>query len=288
MTDDAVESEHGTKDGAFSWRVFAGIVAGVVSLWVIVGWLPLFLDDDWNARGQRGDSFGLVNSLFAGLAFAGVIYAILMQRKDLNVQQTELRRQGEALEAQVEGAARQRFDSVFFQMVRLHGEIVDGVRLPKSGPMAEGRFALRGGYLSLKQAVKDWPAGPVVDDVSGLVTQLGQLRDAYLGWYAEREPELGHYFRNLYRIVKYVDEGDIEDKQTYLGILRAQLSVPELGLLFYNVIGPGFDKFLPLIVRYDFLQNLPPSELSDDRHAELLRRYVAAKDEYESELVLSW
>jgi hypothetical protein len=45
---------------------------------------------DWTSRGQFGDLFGVVNALFSGLAFAGLIYAILLQREDLSLQRNEL------------------------------------------------------------------------------------------------------------------------------------------------------------------------------------------------------
>ena len=41
-------------------------------------------------RGSFGDSFGAINSLFSGLAFAGIIYTILLQRKELSLQRKEL------------------------------------------------------------------------------------------------------------------------------------------------------------------------------------------------------
>lgn len=36
-------------------------------------------------RGTFGDQFGAVNALFSGLAFAGLIYTIILQRKDLKL-----------------------------------------------------------------------------------------------------------------------------------------------------------------------------------------------------------
>src|SRR5688572_19500767 len=44
----------------------------------------------WPARGTFGDMFGAVNSLFSGLALAGVIYAIILQRQELALQRQEL------------------------------------------------------------------------------------------------------------------------------------------------------------------------------------------------------
>ena len=44
----------------------------------------------WSERGTFGDMFGAVNALFSGLAFVGVIIAILLQRQELQLQRTEL------------------------------------------------------------------------------------------------------------------------------------------------------------------------------------------------------
>ena len=41
-------------------------------------------------RGQFGDLFGAVTALFTGLAFAGVIYTIILQREELRLQRQEL------------------------------------------------------------------------------------------------------------------------------------------------------------------------------------------------------
>lgn len=46
--------------------------------------------------GQYGDSFGAVNALFSGLAFVGVIVAILLQRQELQLQREELTKSVEA------------------------------------------------------------------------------------------------------------------------------------------------------------------------------------------------
>ncbi len=42
-------------------------------------------------RGIVGDMFGAVNALFSGLALAGIVYTIHLQREDLSLQREELR-----------------------------------------------------------------------------------------------------------------------------------------------------------------------------------------------------
>jgi hypothetical protein len=43
--------------------------------------------DPWTRRGQFGDMFGALNTVFSGLALAGVVTTLLMQRKDLQLQE---------------------------------------------------------------------------------------------------------------------------------------------------------------------------------------------------------
>jgi len=71
--------------------------------------MPVTMDKAWEKRGQFGDMFGAVNSLFSGLAFFGIIITLFLQRKDLQVQQEllketirEQKAASEALEMQVE------------------------------------------------------------------------------------------------------------------------------------------------------------------------------------------
>ncbi len=45
---------------------------------------------DMQNRGFFGDMFGGINALFSGLAFLGVIYTIILQRKELQLQRKEL------------------------------------------------------------------------------------------------------------------------------------------------------------------------------------------------------
>jgi hypothetical protein len=43
--------------------------------------------------GQFGDFFGMINSLFTGLALVGLVYTVLLQRDQIDLQQKESRRQ---------------------------------------------------------------------------------------------------------------------------------------------------------------------------------------------------
>src|SRR5437868_5457137 len=53
-------------------------------------------------QGQFGDMFGAVNALFTALAFAGLIYTVLLQRDQLALQQQEIIESGETQKQLVE------------------------------------------------------------------------------------------------------------------------------------------------------------------------------------------
>ena len=63
----------------------------VVLAQIIFGFAIYFWHAQWTERGQFGDMFGAVNTLFSGMAFAGVIYTIYLQRHELELQRYELK-----------------------------------------------------------------------------------------------------------------------------------------------------------------------------------------------------
>jgi hypothetical protein len=79
--------------------------------------------------------------------------------------------------------------------------------------------------------------------------------------FLHRHANVGIYFRNLYRIVKFVHENEVGDKFSLTGLLRAQLSDDELLLIFYNGLSEHGKKFKPLMERYALLEHLNVSRL---------------------------
>lgn len=62
----------------------------LVGLQVLIACCVILILPDWTTRAQFGDMCGAVNVVFSGLALAGVICAILLQREDLEIQRQEL------------------------------------------------------------------------------------------------------------------------------------------------------------------------------------------------------
>ena len=53
-----------------------------------------------DSANEIGDSAGAINGLFSALAFAGVIFAIILQKKELSLQRNELEQNRKELTAQ--------------------------------------------------------------------------------------------------------------------------------------------------------------------------------------------
>jgi hypothetical protein len=254
------------KDSSRGFGTFAAISVGVLVVWLGFWWFVVYTIDDTSKRGQFGDMFGAVNALFSGLAFAGIIFTILLQRDELRLQRKELRQnrlelrgQKLQLQAQTETLRRQNFESTFFQLLRLHNNIVASIDLrsaPSGDVIAQGRDCFKNFYSSFR---KRW--GRALVEESDPV-ELERIRKTYLGFYAQHEADIGHYFRSLYNIVKFVDSSPVEDKRLYTNLVRAQLSTYEVALLFYNALSPiGEEKFQPLIEKYALLKMTPFAEL---------------------------
>jgi hypothetical protein len=247
------------------------LTALVVLVWAMSGVLVWALADD---PGKFGDMFGATNALFSGLAFAGVIYAILLQRRELKLQRDELELtrgelagQRQQLQAQNETFQQQNFENTFFQLLRLHNDIVNTIDLRRDdgGVTAAGRDCFKVFYERLK---KRWNKG-VPEDAGR--SEFERLNKTYLAFYGAVEAEIGHYFRSLYNIIKFIDNSTVSDKRIYTNLVRAQLSSYELALLFYNCLSEmGNEKFKPLVERYALLKMVPRHELlNPDAHVAL-------------------
>ncbi len=119
------------SDNQPSWSPFL-----ILAVLIIVTWLlwPAALSKVWkisedSSRGLFGDSFGALNTLFSGLAFAALGYTMWMQRKELAETRSILKSQKDEAEAQNRTLALQAFENTFFQLLKLHTDAVGAMDL---------------------------------------------------------------------------------------------------------------------------------------------------------------
>lgn len=224
--------------------------------------------------GVFGDSFGLLTSLFSGLAFAGLIITIVMQKKELALQREELSLtreelsgQKQEMQAQNETLKVQRFENTFFKMLELLEGCRNDVFYQFNGTAYEGRDAVERLYTVY---YKFYLGSNTADNFGQQIwifkedskTEAGIVRE-YNEFYKKYGDELGQYYRTLYNILKLVERAEfLDDKTVYTNLVRAQLSRYELSLLFYNCLSEyGKEKMAPLVKKYKILKHLEPSVL---------------------------
>lgn len=249
--------------------VAVGIV--VVFTWASLGLFASSQPDP----GKFGDMFGAVNALFTGLAFAVLIYTVILQteelrlqRRELRLTRNELRGQKQEFSAQNKTIALQRFESSFFSILRVHHQIIDAMDLYNRDEKStiRSRDCFRTFYNELKVV---FPGG-AKQKFSKEETSLVHVSRAYEEHYGTIQHEIGHYFRNLYHLINfvdknYVDGSDFEAKRRYTNLVRAQLSSYELTMIFYNCLSShGREKFKPLVERYALLKNMDKKLLIDE------------------------
>ncbi|MFZ6666403.1 hypothetical protein [Peijinzhouia sedimentorum] len=66
------------------------LIITVILIWILSGIVSWFYFKDWKDSASFGDTFGAINSLFSGLALAGIIYTIYLQKTELSLQRKEL------------------------------------------------------------------------------------------------------------------------------------------------------------------------------------------------------
>ena len=82
-----------TSQDRVTWSLFMKAALLVVGIWSASA-LGLYLfTSDFSKSGTFGDSFGVLNTLFSGLAFAGIIVSIKMQNDEMREQRKELHKQ---------------------------------------------------------------------------------------------------------------------------------------------------------------------------------------------------
>lgn len=230
----------------------------------------------FTGTGPIGDTIGGIMSPFINLSAVIVTGLAFYMQYAANRLQVEIFT--DQLSEQKEQNRIQQFESQFFEMLRLHKENVDELSITSfvNGNDASKRQAfvamadefktlLRyinftnsdflkeykiaydiffwgwgSTYVDLDSLSKSWdviingpdPSGPDYDHVL-------DFRD-----YTGHSSSLGHYFRHLFMMVKFVAYSEVikdyKEKMKYLKILRAQLSNHEQIMLFYNWLSSDY------------------------------------------------
>jgi Putative phage abortive infection protein len=219
------------------------------------------LSDDPGKWGQFGDYVGgVLNPTFSFLALLALLATLGLQIRELRISARELKNSADALVLQNDTLRQQTFEATFFQLLRLHNDIVASMEVLSDSLKGRACFAH---YLKQLESLLR---------IEAATTNRDRFVLYYDIFYRDHQAALGHYFRLLYNIVKLVKRTEGIDRHFYTNLVRAQLSSAELQLLFYNCLSTwGSEKFKPLVEEFALLKTIPNDTVPKD---ELLHQYL--------------
>lgn len=245
-------------------NIFFGVIAFAILSVALSGFIIYNSFCNGPDRGTFGDMFGMINSLFSGLAFAGIVYTILLQRIDLELQRDEISRSTNELEGQRLALDRQNFENKYFQMINLHHQIVNEIHenwQHDKTPFYNDKREIFGNAATW--IMKLYDNKEAYKEFQGIERLVLIYQNEV---YSKHRAVFGHYFRNLFHIVKFVAETkELETiekgenpnvRYDYIKILRAQLSSYEILLLAYNGLTHYGKAFRENINKYKLLKNI--------------------------------
>jgi len=252
------------------WLKMAGVSLVIIATLIITWVMIVIYIPEWENRGHFGSAFGAVGALFSGLAFGLLIYTVLLQSQELRLQREELKLTREELEGQknqlekhTEAFYLQSFENKFFQLLQIHNSIVNSTSIFTGSMKRTGREC----FEILRKGI--------ISEITNAPPSEGVIRKIWeRHFFKDNQSILGHYFRNLYNIIKFIENSDVNNKKFYTNIVRAQLSNGELILIFFNCITElGEKKFKPLVEKYSLLKNMPRGDFESIGKGQLIDLY---------------
>lgn len=256
-------------------KVIFGCVAAAVGC-IIIG-VAAWVEEGHLAKAYEFENFvdflqGTTASFWA-LAGVFIIFVAFL------IQSMQFADQRKQFMIQTDSVNRQNFETSFFQLLSNHNQILLGMRdveLSKGFTAAEqettGRDCFKRWYQSFTTDLWGFELARADDGEMIIKKAPKDVSEKYVSFYEAHQGELGHYFRNLYHVIKFVNESDAlkdpdakieyENRRRYTSLVRATLSQFELALLFYNCVSPlGNEKFKPLVEKFGLLKNLDTNSL---------------------------
>ncbi len=183
------------------YLAYFGATCAVVFVGLYLFNFPGGLSPDPGRWGQFGDFVGgILNPTFSFLALIALLATFALQIRELRISTKELKNSADALVRQNETLRHQSFEATFFQLLRLHNDIVNSIDIAyKNGRVKSGRDCLKIFLTKLENRLQEAAADKNYDEFLA----------CYEVFFMEYQDEIGHYFRLLYNIVKLVKNTEV-------------------------------------------------------------------------------
>ena len=146
--EDLIDQEIGEATSLLARLRYLALVGLLIAIAVIGLYFYNFdggLSDSHERWGQFGDYVGgLLNPTLSLLALIALLATVTLQVRELRMSARDLKNSAEALVKQNEAIRTQNFEASFFQLLRLHNDIVNAVDLvSQQGRLTKGRDCFR-------------------------------------------------------------------------------------------------------------------------------------------------
>jgi hypothetical protein len=254
--------------------IILGVILGIVGVIYLLNKQGL---DDLKLN-ELGDFLGgtvasmwsLAGLFFIYVAFLGQQKQMLLQNLEIKISRLELKATRAELEGQKEQmiiqnqtSIQQAFENTFFSLLQSQREIIKSLSGHVYVPSGElhGRDYHSEGKEYIDNVVKviNYYIFRMKFNIETVDKEAHEkfVLEQYELIVKNKQSELGHYFRHLYHIIKYIDKSEVVDKEKYIDLVQAQMSDEELVITFYNGLSKyGVKNFYPLLDKYSFLENI--------------------------------
>ncbi|PWD57656.1 putative phage abortive infection protein [Pectobacterium parmentieri] len=179
-----------------------------------------------------GDSFGIVNAFFSGLAFSGLIITIVLQRRELNESRKVFK--------------SQKFEDAFYRLLGFYKENLNEITVHDNDDdsIYKGVGGLAHQIRKLSHAI-----GIYSKYQSGDKYNESNINELYVNIKKYLIPQaryIGTLESILYLIMSDID--DNRERDFYLNLLTSQLTVHEVKYIFYRCLISKTDSTLVRLV----------------------------------------
>lgn len=255
------------------WVVFIVVLIMLV-IWIDLGIFARDLFPAIEQAGQFGDMFGFSNSLFSGLALAGVVIAIWFQREEIKIQREELelnrkemKEQTKQFEAQKEEMAaqaeymraqsnilrRQRIQDSFFNLLKIHYDIVASLKYEYYGRKYHGSECFIPFVKEIESEVLSLPKS----DTEGRFHKFNELKSKH----ANRFMDFNSYLFRIETMLEIIDSSGLTNVDYLIDSIRGCMTPIEEELVQYSLeySSISFVKLRDFYFKYEL--NIPSHKL---------------------------
>jgi len=227
--------------------VFLVLAIWIANLWFCSGW-------ETSERGTFGDLFGASNALFSGLAFAGVLITLFLQRQQLLDAQA-------ANHSQTELLMQQMFESTYLQLIGFHRGIITGLRLQKDATNYQSVEVLDQIYISATR----------IYNANSKLNESERIHKAFADLPKDEYSELFKILKSFVYILNFISENKSSARNHY-EMLLSVASTTEIVILIYILYSSN--QAARVLKEAEATRFILPQFLLDESHFRIIEEWI--------------